>query len=58
MRARRNYRRRAWAQRIVLALLLAAVATVIIARTAAEPMVGEVLSAPDLTPQESAVFGM
>uniref|UniRef100_UPI0034A18EC3 cell wall hydrolase n=1 Tax=Intestinimonas butyriciproducens TaxID=1297617 RepID=UPI0034A18EC3 len=58
MRARRNYRRRAWAQRIVLALLLAAVATVIIARTAAEPMVGEVSTAPVLTPQETAVLGM
>ena len=58
MRSRRNYRRRAWAQRIVLALLLAAVATVIIARTAAEPMVGEVSTAPVLTPQETAVLGM
>ena len=58
MRARRNYRRRAWAQRIVLALLLAAVATVIIARTAAEPMVGEVSTAPVVTPQETAVVGM
>lgn len=56
MRAKRNYRRRAWAQRIVLALLLATVATVIIARTAAEPMVGEVSTTQTPAPQETAVF--
>ena len=56
MRARRNYRRRAWAQRIVLALLLGTVATVIIARTAAEPMAGEVSTTQQPEAQETAVL--
>ena len=56
MRTRRNYRRRAWAQCVMLALLLAAVATVIIARTAAEPMAGEVSTAQEPEAQETAVL--
>ena len=56
MRTRRSYRRRAWAQRIVLVLLLAVVATLVIARIGAEPVVGEVSTTPEATPQETAVL--
>ena len=60
MRKRKNHRRRAWAQRIALALLLAVLATVIIARIEAEPPEGEVSTAQTqpscdgaVVPQES-----
>ena len=56
MRTRKSYRRRAWAQRIVLVLLLAVVATLIIARIEAEPVAGEVSTTPEATPQETAVL--
>lgn len=56
MRKRKNHRRRAWAQRIVLALLLAALATVIIARIEAESPKGEVSTTPEETPKETAVL--
>ena len=56
MRKRKNHRRRAWAQRIALALLLAALATVIIARIEAEPSEGEVSTALEETPKETAVL--
>lgn len=56
MKKRRNHRRRAWAQRIVLALLLAALATVIIARIEAEPPEGEVSTAQTQPPRDEAVF--
>lgn len=56
MRKRKNHRRRAWAQRIVLALLLAALATVIIARIEAESPNGEVSTTPEETPKETAVL--
>ena len=56
MRTRKSYRRRAWAQRIVLALLLAVVATLVIARIEAEPVAGEVSTTPEATPQETAVL--
>ena len=56
MRARKNHRRLAWAQRIVLALLLVVVSTLVIARIGAEPVVGEVSTAPEATPQETAVL--
>lgn len=46
MRTRRSYRRRAWVQRIALVLLLAVVATLVIARIGAEPVVGEVSYLP------------
>ena len=56
MRTRRSYRRRAWVQRIALVLLLAVVATLVIARIGAEPVVGEVSTSPEATPQETAVL--
>ena len=56
MRTRKSYRRRAWAQRIALVLLLAVVATLIIARIEAEPVAGEVSTTPEATPQETAVL--
>ena len=56
MRARKNHCRLAWAQRIVLALLLAVVATLVIARIGAEPMTGEVSTIPEAAPQETAVL--
>lgn len=56
MRARKNHCRLAWAQRIVLALLLAVVATLVIARIGAEPMTGEVSTTPKATPQETAIL--
>ena len=57
MRTRKSYRRRAWAQRIALVLLLAVVATLIIARIEAEPVAGEVSTTPEATPQETADCG-
>lgn len=56
MKKRKNHRRRAWAQRIVLALLLAALATAIIARIEAEPPEGEVSTAQTQPPRDEAVF--
>lgn len=56
MRKRKNHRRRAWAQRIVLALLLAVLATVIIARIEAEPPEGEVSTAQTQPSCDGAVF--
>ena len=56
MRTRKSYRRRAWAQRIVLVLLLAVVATLVIARIGAEPVAGEVSTTPEAVPQETAVL--
>ena len=56
MRTRKSYRRRAWAQRIVLVLLLAVVATLVIARIGAEPVAGEVSTTPEAAPQETAVL--
>lgn len=56
MRKRKNYRRRAWAQRIALALLLAALATVIIARIESEPPEGEVSTTQTQPPLDGAVF--
>lgn len=56
MRKRKNHRRRAWAQRIVLALLLAVLATVIIARIEAEPPEGEVSTAKTQPSCDGAVF--
>lgn len=56
MRTRRSYRRRAWVQRIVLVLLLAVVATLVIARIGAEPVVGGVSTTPEAAPQETAVL--
>lgn len=56
MRKRKNHRRRAWAQRIALALLLAVLATVIIARIEAEPPEGEVSTAQTQPPRDEAVF--
>ncbi len=56
MRKRKNHRRRAWAQRIALALLLAVLATVIIARIEAEPPEGEVSTAQTQPSCDGAVF--
>ncbi len=56
MKKRKNHRRRAWAQRIALALLLAALATVIIARIEAEPPEDKVSTAQTQPPHEEAVF--
>ena len=56
MKKRKNHRRRAWAQRIVLALLLAVLATAIIARIEAEPPEGEVSTAQTQLPCDEAVF--
>ena len=56
MRTRKSYRRRAWAQRIVLVLLLAVVATLVVARIGAEPVAGEVSTTPEAAPQETAVL--
>lgn len=56
MRKRKNHRRRAWAQRIVLALLLAVLATVIIARIEAEPPEDEVSTAQTQPSCDGAVF--
>ena len=56
MRTRKSYRRRVWAQRIVLVLLLAVVATLVIARIGAEPVAGEVSTTPETAPQETAVL--
>ena len=56
MRTRKSYRRRAWAQRIALVLLLAVVATLVIARIGAEPVAGEVSTTPEVAPQETAVL--
>lgn len=56
MKKRKNHRRRAWAQRIVLALLLAALATAIIARIEAELPEGEVSTAQTQPPRDEAVF--
>ena len=56
MRTRKSYRRRAWAQRIALVLLLAVVATLVIARIGAEPVAGEVSTTPEAAPQETAVL--
>ena len=56
MRTRKSYRRRAWVQRIVLVLLLAVVATLVIARIGAEPVAGEVSTTPEAAPQETAVL--
>ena len=56
MRKRKNHRRRAWAQRIVLALLLAVLATVIIARIEAEPPEGEASTAQTQPSCDGAVF--
>lgn len=56
MRKRKNHRRRAWAQRIALALLLAVLATVIIARIEAEPLEGEVSTAQTQPSCDGAVF--
>lgn len=56
MRTRKSHRRRAWAQRIVLVLLLAVVATLVIARIGAEPVAGEVSTTPEAAPQETAVL--
>ena len=56
MRTRKSYRRRAWAQRIALVLLLAVVATLVIARIWAEPVAGEVSTTPEVAPQETAVL--
>ena len=56
MRTRKSYRRRVWAQRIMLVLLLAVVATLVIARIGAEPVAGEVSTTPEAAPQETAVL--
>lgn len=56
MRKRKNHRRRAWAQRIALALLLAVLATVIIARIEAESPEGEVSTAQTQPSCDGAVF--
>lgn len=56
MRKRKNHRRRALAQRIALALLLAVLATAIIARIEAEPPEGEVSTAQTQPPRDEAVF--
>ena len=56
MRTRKSYRRRVWAQRIMLVLLLAVVATLVIARIGAEPVAGEVSTTPETAPQETAVL--
>lgn len=56
MKKRKNHRRRAWVQRIVLALLLAVLATAIIARIEAEPPEGEVSTAQTQPPRDGAVF--
>lgn len=56
MKKRKNHRRRAWAQRIVLALLLAVVATLVIARIEAEPPEGEVSTAQTQPSCDGAVF--
>lgn len=56
MKKRKNHRRRAWAQRIVLALLLAVLATAIIARIEAEPPEGEVSTAQTQPPRDETVF--
>ena len=56
MKKRKNHRRRAWAQRIALALLLAALATVIIARIETEPPEDKVSTAQTQPPHEEAVF--
>lgn len=57
MRTRKSYRRRAWTQRIVLVMFLAVVATLVIARIGAEPVVGEVSTTPETMPQKTTVLG-
>lgn len=56
MRARKDHRRRAWAQRIILVLLLAVVATLVIARMGAVSRVAEVSTTQEPAPLETAVF--
>lgn len=56
MRARKYHCRRAWAQRIILALLLAVVATLVIARIGAASKVAEAPTAQEPAPLETAVF--
>lgn len=56
MRARQDHRRRAWAQRIILVLLLAVVATLVIARIGAASKVAEVSTTQEPAPLETAVF--
>ena len=56
MRTRRNHRRRAWAQRIILTALLMVVATLVIARIGAEPMTAEVSTTLEPTPLETPVL--
>lgn len=56
MRARKDHRRRAWDQRIILVLLLAVVATLVIARIGAVSKVAEVSTTQEPAPLETAVF--
>lgn len=56
MRKRKSHRRMVWVQRIVLALLLTAIATVIIACIEAETPKGEVSTAQAQLPHDGAVF--
>ena len=56
MRARKDHRRRAWAQRFMLVLLLAVVATLVIARIGAASKVAEASTTQEPAALETAVF--